>query len=90
MENLSVFSFVKIIMNTLFNGANALYKVLNTKISLSGLANTIIKIIKFFGGTPPQSIIDLGKYDLSIMTIGGVLLASVVLIVIIKKIIPFL
>lgn len=90
MEDFSLFSFVKIVMNTLFNGADALYRVLNTEISFSGLANVIIKIINFFGGTPPQAILNLSTYSVSLMTIGGVLLASIVLIIIVKKIIPFL
>lgn len=89
LERFSIFSFIKNIMETLVNAGESVIKVLNYQIKLDGLANVITKIIKFFGGEVPQSIINLSTYSISLLTIGGVLLGSILIIIIIKKIIPF-
>ena len=88
MDGFSIFSFMRTIFNTLYSGAKALYNTLNVRIPLSGLVSVISKVINFFGGTTPQAIQDLANYDLSLMSIGGVLLASIIVLVVIKKIVP--
>lgn len=88
MENINIINFIFEIFNVIIAGARSLWAVLNYRIPLTGILTAVGKILEFFGAE-----IDFSNFDnanISIMTIAGVLLGTIIIFVIIKKIIPLL
>lgn len=88
MENINIISFLFDIFQVIINGAGSLWRVLNYRIPLTGILTAVGKILEFFGAE-----IDFTSFDgasISIMTIAGALLGTIIIFVIIKKIIPLL
>lgn len=87
MDNINVIQFLFNIFDVIMSGARAVWNILSYNIPVAGLLRVVGSIVNFFGGE-----IDLSMFDgatISVMTIAGVALGIIVIIVIIKKIIPF-
>lgn len=87
MDNFNIIDFFFDVIDIIIKGANSLWNILNYNIPISNLLVIVGKIVNFFGGT-----IDLSQFEnatISVMTIAGVSLGIIIIIVIIKKIIPF-